>query len=331
MSSKDRQGDHVSPGVSPALAEPKIRAELKRGDFSRWKQAGEYVVREELVAGEPARVFTFRVDERWYVGYKTLSDYFVYHDTPGLLCSRVYWHQVLGLLDTFRASDTDVRVTFSPLDEAARREAFGAISPTTPIVHPFATHGERGFEETSSPDGWPITEERAAFLNVAEEHLRRYTRDLFAPKFSELTEGITAYDPACSTGHFLADFARINPARIRTVGQDLSRQMADYARARLDEAHDGDAASPVPRPGTVDILFCRFLNSEVVSTHRAREILPRLVATLREGGTMVMLGHSPVLLDVLDLRAAGLQVLQTTARQDDYVFQCYVCRKVAVI
>ncbi len=261
------------------------------------------------------------------MGYKTLSDYFVYEDAPGLLCSRLYWHNVLGLLDTFRTSDTDVTVAFDPLDEFARREAFDAISPTTQIVHPFPNRGERGREETSPSDGWPVTEERAVSLNVTEEHIRRYTRDLFRPAFSELTEDVIAYDPACSTGHFLADFATINPVRIRTVGQDLSRQMTDYAEGRLEEVHQGDAMSPRPAPGTVDILFCRFLNSEVVTTRSAREMLPRLVATLRGEGLMVLLGHSPVLLDSLDLKAAGLTVLQTTARQDDYVFQYYVCQK----
>ncbi|MFR9674646.1 class I SAM-dependent methyltransferase [Streptomyces sp. TR02-1] len=311
------------------LQEPRIAAELKRGDFSRWQQGRGYCVQEEFIAGEPARIFLFRISERWHVGYKTLSDYFVYHDTPGLLCSRIYWHHVVGRLDTFRTSDTGVRVTFHPLDVTGRRAAFDAISSTTPIVHPFATHDESGLEETSPPDGWPVTEERADSLNVAEEHLRRYTRDLFGPLLSDATESITAYDPACSTGHFLADFAGINPARIRTVGQDLSREMVDYAARRLDEVHVGDAFDPAPAPGTVDVLFCRFLNSEVVSTRRAREILPRLVATVRDGGTVVLLGHSPVLLDVFDLENVGLRVAQTTARQDDYVFQYYVCHKAA--
>lgn len=316
-----------SPVISSVLAEPRIRAELKRGDFSRWRQAGGHCVREDLLTGEPARIFLFSVGERWYVGYKTLSDYFVYHDVPGLLCSRVYWHHVLGLLDTFRTSDADVRVAFQPLAIAERREAFDAISSTTPIVHPFVNHSERGREETSSTEGWAVTEERIVSLGVTEEHIRRYTKDLFRPQFTDLAQEIRAYDPACSTGHFLADFASINPVRIRTIGQDLSQQMTDYAAERLEEVHQGDAITPSPAPSSVDILFCRFLNAEVVSTRRARDLLPRLATTIREGGTMVLLGHSPVLLDVLDLEAAGLQVLQTTARQHDYVFQYYVCRK----
>ncbi|EST23157.1 hypothetical protein N566_25935 [Streptomycetaceae bacterium MP113-05] len=309
------------------MAEPRIRAELKRGDFSRWQQLGRYLLHEDLVVGEPARIFMFQIDQRWYVGYKTLSDYFVYQDVPGVFCSRIYWHNVLGLLDGIRTSDTDVRVAFHPLDPHERRATFDAISPTTSITHPFVNHHEEGQEDTGTPAGWPVTEDRARSLNAAEEHIRRYTSDLFRPMLADLSENITVYDPACSTGHFLSQFADINPQYIRTIGQDLSQQMVDYAAERLEQVHQGDAEMPVPLPSTVDILFCRFLNSEVVNTRRAREILPHLVATLRQGGVMVLVGHSPVLLDVLDLETAGLTVLQTTARQDRYVFQYYVCRK----
>jgi isonocardicin synthase len=312
------------------LTEPKIRAELKRGDFSRWWQPGGcYVLHEDLVAGEPARIFMFRIGHGWYVGYKTLSDYFVYQDVAGILCSRIYWHNVVGRLDGFRATDSDVRVAFRPLGPEERRAAFDAISPTTEITHPFVNHGERGQEEMSEPDGWPVTKGRARSLDAAEEHLRRYTGDLFGNVCTGLSKEITAYDPACSTGRFLSHFAGLDAERIRTVGQDLSKEMVRFAAASLDEVHHGDAMGPAPADSTVDILFCRFLNSEVVSTSRARELLPKLVATLRPGATMVLLGHTPVLLDVLDLEAAGLRVTQTTGRQDDYVFQYYVSEKAA--
>jgi len=43
------------------------------------------------------------------------------------------------------------------------------------------------------------------------------------------------------------------------------------------------------------------------------------------GGTMVLLGHSPLLVDAIDLVGAGMTVTQTVARQDDHVFQYYVC------
>lgn len=281
-------------------------------------------MREELT-GRPERLFVLRVGERWYAGYKTISEYVLDQDMPGVFCSRVYWHNIVGELESFRTSIADARILFRPLDEPARRAVFDAITPLTEIVHPFTKQREQGREKTSPPDGWLVSDERDAFLSMGEEHIRRYTRDVFGPRFSALTEDVLAYDPACSTGRFLSDFATLNPARIRTVGQDLSLQMAEYAKGRLEQVHHGDAMSPRPGAGSVEILFSRFLNSEVVSTAQAREILPRLVATLRPGGSMVLLGHSPVLLDAFDLSEAGLRVQQTTARQDDYVFQYYVC------
>lgn len=305
-------------------SETKATAELLRGDFARWERPGGFELREELT-GLPERLFLFQVDGRWYAGYKTISDYVLDHDMPGVFCSRVYWHNVVGLVATVRTSDVDARVTVTPLDETARRAAFDAITPMTELVHPFAKQRERGREKTSAVDGWLVTDERAAFLSLGEEHIRRYTKDFFRARFADLDHDVLAYDPACSTGRFLSEFGSINPARIRTVGQDLSKQMTDYAAAHLERVHHGDATNPAVGPGTVDILFSRFLNSEVVDTATARRILPELVATLRPGATMVLLGHSPVLLDVIDLSGAGLRVLQTVARQDDHIFQYYVC------
>lgn len=317
-----RRGDPLDPAFIEA--ELKARTELQGGDFSRWEQPGGHLLREELT-GRPERLFVFRLGTRWYAGYKTISDYVLDRDMPGLFCSRVYWHNVVGELESFRTSAADARVAFRPLDEAERRAAFDAITPLTELVHPFTKQREQGREKTSPPDGWLVSDERDAYLSIGEEHVRRYTRELFGPRFGALTEDVLAYDPACSTGRFLSDFATLDPERIRTVGQDLSREMAAYARKRLERVHHGDAMHPAVEPGTADIVFSRFLNSEVVSTEQAREILPRLVATLRPGGSMVLLGHSPVLLDAADLAGAGLTVRQTTARQDDCVFQYYVC------
>lgn len=304
--------------------EVKTRAALLAGDFSRFARADGHFLREELT-NLPERLFLFRLGDVWHVGYKTISDFVVDHGMPGVFCSRVYWHNVMGPLTSLRTSVSDVRIGFRPLDEARRRAAFEAITPMTELVHPFAKQREPGQELAGSADGWEVDEQEAALLNLGEQHIRRYTRDKFGPRFTDLTADVVAYDPACSTGRFLADFAGLNPARIRTVGQDLSQEMVDWAGAHLEQVHHGDAMQPAVAPFSVDIMFNRFLNCEVVTTEQARQILPRLALTLKPGGTMVVLGHSPVLLDAADLTGIGLQLRQTVARQDDYVFQYYVC------
>jgi SAM-dependent methyltransferase len=310
--------------LDPTLVRDEIdaRTAMQAGDFSHWARAGEHVIREEH-HNFPERLFLFRLGDVWHVGSKTISDLVVEHGLPGLFCSRVHWHNVLGPLTSVRTSDADVRVGFRPLDEAGRRAAFDAITPETELTHPFARHREPGQEVVA--EAWEVNDHEAALLNLGEEHIRRHTLERFGPRFADLNTDVVAYDPACSTGRFLADFASLNPARIRTVGQDLSQEMVDYAAAHLERVHVGDAMEPAVPPLSVDIMFVRFLNNEVVSTAQARQILPRLAFCLKPGGTMVLLGHSPLLVDAVDLVAAGMTVTQTVARQDDYVFQYYVC------
>ena len=321
----DRRWQRSTPRDLQVIAhETEAVQALRHGDFSRWARPGGYEAREELT-GHPERLFLFSLGGLWYAGWKTISDYVVERDMPGLFCSRVYWHNVLGLVEGLRTCAVDARVTFRPLDEAARRAVFAALTPDTELIHPFVKQREPGREKTGPADGWLVTGERAAFLGMGEEHIRSYTRDRFGGQFAALTEDVVAYDPACSTGQFLSDFATLNPARIRTVGQDLSKQMVEYAESRLERVYHGDAMRPAVPLGSVDILFSRFLNSEVVTTEQARSILPGLVAALRPGATLVLFGHSPLLLDAHDLVNAGLRVRQSLARQDDYVFQYYIC------
>lgn len=308
--------------------ETKAKVELQRGDFARWLRPGGSHVLSEPLTGFPERLFLVRLpDGGWHACYKTISDLVVERGLPGVFCSRVYWYNLVGRVESLRTTDADARIVFTPLDEVARRDAFAAIGPLTEIVHPFVKQREPGREKTSRPDGWQVSEERAEFLGLGEAHLRAYTRRLLGPQFTGLTEDILAYDPACSTGEFLHEFAALDRARIRTIGQDLSRPMVELAARRLERVHNGDAANPAVAEGSVDILFSRFLNSEVVSTAQARRLLPALVATLRPGGMMVLLGHSPLLLDVPDLADAGLRVEQTTGRDGDCVFQYYVCQR----
>lgn len=310
--------------LDPTILQDEVeaRAALLAGDFSHWARAGEHFIREEH-KDFPERLFLFRLGDTWHVGSKTVSDLVVEHGLPGLFCSRVHWHNVLGPLTSVRTSDTDVRVGFRPLDEAGRRAAFEAITTDTELVHPFPRQREPGQEIMA--EGWEVDDREAAQLNLGEEHIRRYTRERFGPRFTDLATDVVAYDPACSTGRFLADFAALNPERIRTVGQDLSPQMAEHAAAHVEQVHVGDALTPAVAPLSVDIMFVRFLNNEVVSTAQARQILPRLAFCLKPGGTMVLLGHSPLLVDATDLLGVGLILKQAVARQDDHVFQYYVC------
>src|ERR1700754_365174 len=133
----EQQWDRGGP-LDPAFVddEVKIKAALLAGDFSRWETAGGHQLQEELT-GQPERLFLFRLGETWHAGYKTISDYVLDQDMPRVFCSSVYWHNVVGTVDSVRASDSAARIVFRPLDEAGRRAAFEAITPRTELVHPF--------------------------------------------------------------------------------------------------------------------------------------------------------------------------------------------------
>ncbi|PPF30569.1 hypothetical protein C5D07_04240 [Rathayibacter tritici] len=319
-----RTGD---PSIEFVADEICIRDELTMGDFDRWRCGDSLVVFHEPLLEYPERLFVFEVDGQWYAGIKTISDYVVDDDMPGVFCSRIRWFNIIGRLHSLRTSDSDARLVAAPLGIDERRRIYDAMQSTTAVTFPFPKYSSPGTEKSSPPDGWKVSRERADFLALGERHIRAFTRSRFAGYPAPVGRAVVAYDPACSTGRFLSEFAASAPFAVYTIGQDLSRQMVSYSAELLDEAHHGDAANPVPTEGSVDILFIRFLNSEVVTTVQAREILPRLVATLRLGGTAVLLGHTPILLDIADLAAAGLTVIQTLARQEDAVFPYVVAER----
>lgn len=305
--------------------EERRRRRLMAGDYEEFRVGDSLLEVREPLVGLPERLFTVVIDGVLWGGYKTVSDYVVEHDMPGVFCSRVYAHNLLGPVVNFRVSEGDARVVTRTVDDEERRSAFSRISATTEITYPFPKYSAPGTEKRSAADGWRVSEERAQFLAMGEDHLRAYTHQRLA---SRLPEGrqLTAFDPACSTGRFLSEFAEHAPVPVRTIGQDLSEAMVGYAAKVLDEVHHGDARSPAVEPGSVDVLFSRFLNSEVVTVDQARTILPSLVSCLRPGGLFVMFGHSPVLLDTTDLEAAGLVVEQVSGHFDGAVFQYVIAR-----
>ena len=79
------------------------------------------------------------------------------------------------------------------------------------------------------------------------------------------------YDPACSTGEFLSDYKNSFP-KSHTIGHDLSQEMIDYAKDYVDESFCCNAFDSPLKDNSVDLMFLRFLNSEVVNTQMAYKI-----------------------------------------------------------
>lgn len=103
------------------------------------------------------------------------------------------------------------------------------------------------------------------------------------------------YDPACSTGEFLEDFKKNYP-KSYTIGHDLSQEMVDYAKNFVDESCCCNAINSPLKEKSVDLMFLRFLNSEVVTTKDAYKIFKVLVSKVKKNGIIVCFGHTPVLI-----------------------------------
>src|SRR5262249_28430865 len=137
-------------------------------------------------------------------------------------------------------------------------------------------------------------------------------------------------DPACSTGAFLAEMREAFPAAT-AIGLDGDASMVDVARTRLGTATLANAIDLTDYVAEVDVLVARFLNSRVVTTRTAFQLLQRIAATLAIDGTLVLVGHTPVLIPVPFLTALGFSVERATARDGDCVFQLIVARRGSIL
>ena len=236
-----------------------LRESMSSGEILDWTERWEE---------HPERIFEVRVGVEVWLGLKTTSDYVVEEGIPGMFCSRIAWFNLVGPLLSSRVSELGVRVRARMATSTRRREVFAAFGRMTEIVHPYPKMETPGRETGTPPEGWFVTEERAAFLGTGERHLRAFTAEILAARWPADRE-IVAFDPACSTGEFLSTFARAIPGRVRTIGQDLREEIVAYARPKLDRVAVGDALRPAVRPGSVNVLFARFLNSEVVTSAEA--------------------------------------------------------------
>ncbi|XP_063427022.1 isonocardicin synthase-like [Mytilus trossulus] len=161
------------------------------------------------------------------------------------------------------------------------------------IVFPFSLLRESTRKELCSPsEGWVVDDAFDVMLGCGEERIRAYTIK-FLKTLS--TQKLVLFDPACSTGVFLSTLKKAFPESY-TIGQDLSKQMVGFSKTRVDEVHCGNAMEPKISPASADVVFIRFLNSEVVTSTEAEQLIGALLPTVKKGGYMVIFGHTPVLL-----------------------------------
>lgn len=268
---------------------------------------------------------------RRLVGRKTLSDKWLENRIPELYCSLIRPDMLLGELLDLRLTDHSVVLFYFPFENGEKLRIFEDIYRTdgvgSELVFPFPLLKTATRKEFTSPsEGWQVDNAYDDMLSNGEEHVRSYTAQFLSSL--ALTKP-RLYDPACSTGIFLSSLKASVPDAY-TIGQDLSLQMTNISRERLDEAHHGNALVPKIQLFSADAVFIRFLNSEVVTSTEAEMLLPPLLTTVAVGGVCVVLGHTPVLLSAANFRSLPDFRLERCVAVDvekKGIFQYYILKR----
>ncbi|MCP6760024.1 MAG: class I SAM-dependent methyltransferase [Fischerella sp. CENA71] len=239
---------------------------------------------------------------------------------------------LLGLVVDIRVSETGYAICYRSLEEGEAEALFTttAESSTADLSYPFTRLRSQGYAETVQPlHFWNPSPALVADLNRDEAFLRvEAVRILREQGFSA---GVV-YDPACSTGTFLSEIKEAFPES-RVVGQDLNAGMIALARQQINEVYHADAASPVVPPQSADIVVCRHLNLDVVTTQDAERLFLIAARTVKPSGLMLVFGHTPVLLSSAWFEGLGFEVVRrvSTICGRLALFQFYVLRQTGTI
>ena len=90
--------------------------------------------------------------------------------------------------------------------------------------------------------------------------------------------------------------------------------MKDIARECVNEAHRANAILPHIQQGHANIFYISFPNYEnsVVKTEEADKILEALLSNVKDGGYIIVFGHTPVLLSSANFKCLdGFQFQQS--------------------
>jgi isonocardicin synthase len=274
----------------------------------------------------PQNFFLVKGAGRTLVGRRLLSRGWIQGDLSELFCAQLRPEMLLGEWLSHRSLENEVVVYYRPLSRAECQLEFLQLanSSTTELVFPFVYLTRMGRNEVTSPvEGWTVDEVLREQLFRGEELHRNYAIKALR---GMITKGCVLYDPACSTGDFLASIQQAFPGTV-SIGQDLSAAMTNMAATRLNQVYTGDAISaPIP-PESVDVLFLRFLNSEVVSGAYAIELFEAILQRVKRGGIVVVFGHTPTLVDSALFESRGLEVLGRIGVVDSSIFQFYVLKR----
>ncbi|KAH3799298.1 hypothetical protein DPMN_152904 [Dreissena polymorpha] len=287
--------------------------------------------REDL----PQSVFFLRSNQhdRIVVGRRILSHQYINNKIRELHCSHITASMLLGRLVDQRTRETGYAVYYNQMTAGEKLFLIDDVlnngMNVYELVFPFPPLIGQSKEEIQSPEeGWEIDEKLALSLGEGEVYIRdyavRYLKSLGR-------DDLRLFDCACSTGQFLFTMKQGVPG-CYTIGSDLSAHMVEFAKKRVDEIYCANALEPKIPPRSVDVVFVRFINSEVVKTEIASIFLKPLTECLKKGGKMIILGHTPVLTSAAEIKmlVPNLEITQSIGGISEWngIFQFYVCSRI---
>ncbi|PMW97075.1 class I SAM-dependent methyltransferase [Pseudomonas sp. FW215-R2] len=270
-------------------------------------------------------VFFLRLNDQVWVGRKLLQRdrHFRWQASsalkPGMLLGP-HLHSLWG--------DDGLSIGFRTVSAEKKTQIFERAlhQADSEILFPFPVLDAAGREAVCSADFWQCSLVLAEQLNTDEQHLREYCAGLLQ---AITATGALIYDPACSTGEFIAHLARALPDCL-CLGTDRSASMIEHARQTHGrtsvEFRLLDASEAFDAGIHCDVLILRFLNAEVLTRREARAAFESLIRCVKPGGTILVFGHTPVLIPVAWLAVTHhLQLESSVAARPGQVelFQFY--------
>ena len=234
---------------------------------------------------------------------------------------------LLGVLKKRSKNKRRIKIEYYPFNNEEKLFIFNEVKDNRliDIYYPYKYRDYYSNKEETSPDtGWSFNPEKKEYLGYGEVHFREFTKKYLE---SLKTDYKIVYDPACSTGEFLSDYKKSFKSS-HTIGHDLSKEMIDYAKDYVDEALCCNAIDSPLKNNSVDLMFLRFLNSEVVTTKMAYKIFKVLVNKVRKNGLIIAFGHTPLLIRKEEFMKYGLEPIICNGydKKRNDIFQYYVLR-----
>jgi isonocardicin synthase len=273
---------------------------------------------------KPYDVFVLDLGDRRIVGLKTPARVAPFPGAPLQKGCLIEPSMALGHLDRIETGAETYIVTYQPLSDTETAAAFQSIGPDTELLYPLRRLAD-GHETAQPPAYWDSRTADIDIFDTAEHIVRDVVADILDP---HIRPNDLVYDPACSSGAFLGHLKLRYPA-IRTLGQDRSAKMVEIARRRVDTVVLGDCITPACGVGEADVVVCRHLNLDVVTSREAEDLFRAAASAVRSNGLMLVLGHTPILLRSAWMETQGLTMLQRCAftRDKHAILQLYVMRK----